>query len=146
MRKRSAHRKPAAFVEEPTRDGCSTTAETLPRLAIDPVPDPLIDILRAASRLVLTHPVAAQAAFSAVVAEGRRFAQTAAGRRWKEVLAASPLIQRGSALWEGSVLSLLEDDPATILPSAILDAVVLATQRNDLLSVLQRLALDSADD
>lgn len=82
--------------------------------------------------LVLRHPVAAQAAFAALVAEGRRFAQTDEGRRWRDALADSELVRRGRALWEGSVLNLLEDDREAMLPSALVDAIARAASRGEL--------------
>ncbi len=81
---------------------------------------------------MLKHPIAAQALFSTFVAEGRRFAQTEEGHQWQEALAGSELVRRGRALWEGLSLNLLEDSPGTVLPTAILDAVVQAVTREDL--------------
>src|SRR5580693_1180923 len=40
------------------------------------------EILRRAQLLLLKHPVAAQAAFAALIAEGRRFAATPEGAEW----------------------------------------------------------------
>lgn len=104
-----------------------------PRLTLhEASSDPLPSLLRAISRLLVQHPVAVQAAFSALVAEGRRFAQTPDGQRWRAALANSELVRRGRALWEGSALNLLEDTPETVIPSAVLDAFVLALSRPDL--------------
>ena len=89
------------------------------------------------SVVALRHPIAAQAAFAALVAEGRRFSQTDEGRRWRDALASSELVRRGRALWEGSVLNLLVDDPDTALPSALADAIARAASRDELGSLLQ---------
>jgi hypothetical protein len=132
----------AAFVPEP-RPAAGASAgdrwEEAPRLVLAPPDDPLLRVLEHASRLVLKYPVAAQAAFSALLAEGRRFAGTPEGRRWKAALAHSELMRRGRVLWEGSVLNTLEDRADAALPSAILDAVVRAASRDDLPALLRRL-------
>jgi hypothetical protein len=110
--------------------------------------DPLVSIVRAAARLVLKHPVAAQAAFSALIAEGRQFAQTAEGQRWKVALAKSALVRHGRIVWEGSALNVLEDSGDTVIPSAILDALVRALSSPDLHASIPRLLhpQDSDDD
>ena len=46
---------------------------TVPRLVVRDPEDELLTLLREIQYLLLEHPVAAQAAFSAFVAEGRRF-------------------------------------------------------------------------
>jgi hypothetical protein len=111
--------------------------EKLPRLVLSRPEDPLETVLRQASLLVLKHPIAAQAIFAAFVAEGRRFATTPEGRRWKRALADSALVRRGRALWERSVLSMLQDTPDTVIPTAILDAVVQAIGRDDLPDLIE---------
>jgi hypothetical protein len=116
------------------------------RLVLAPAADPLLPLLERAALLLLKHPAAAQAAFSALVAEGRDFARTEEGRRWKSALAGSEIVRRGRALWEGSVLSLLEDREEAVLPTALLDAVVQAAGRRDLTTLLQSLRLDEEPD
>lgn len=118
----------------------------LPRLTLQhsgAAADGLAQLLRQVSISVLKHPVAAQAIFSAFVAEGRRFAQTPEGQRWRVALADSELVRRGRALWEASALNMLEDSPGTVIPTAILDAVVHAVSAQDLDRAL--LALTHAD-
>jgi hypothetical protein len=85
-------------------------------------------LLHRARLLLLQHPIAAQAAFSALVAEGRRFASTPEGRAWASALAASPLIRQVSELWGPLGLDMLEEDPNTIIPSAWLDALLRGTE------------------
>ena len=108
-----------------------------PRLVLQTAADPLTDLLRTASASVLKHPFAAQAIFAGLVAEGRRFAETEEGRRWQAALADSEFVRRARALWEGSVLNLLEDSPDALLPSAIFDALVQAASRPDLPALLR---------
>ena len=117
----------------------------VPRLTLGLPDDPLRHILHAASLALLKHPVAAQAAFAAFVAEGRRFAETAEGRRWKAALVDSDLVRRGTALWEGSVLNTLEDNSDALLPSTILDAIVQAAGRRDLLAFLHEIQAGIVD-
>jgi len=112
--------------------------DDVPRLTLPPADDLLLQILQKAS-LALHHPVAAQAVFSAFVAEGRRFAETPEGRQWKAALADSELVRRGTAVWEGSVLNTLEDNSAALLPSTILDAIVQAAGRRDVVAFLDNL-------
>jgi len=130
-------RPPAA----PSGDEPRASAEP-PRLVLRPVDDPLVELLRHAFLLLLKHPVAAQAAFAALVAEGRRFGETAEGRRWKAALADSELVRRGHALWEGSLLKVLEEEAESPLPTAILEAVVQAASRRDITALLQRVSGD----
>jgi len=107
--------------------------------------DPLLRVLEQASLTLLQHPLAAQAAFSALLAEGRRFAQTPEGKRWEAVLRRSELVRRGGALWEFSVLNTLEDGGASTLPSALFDAIVQAAGRDDLLPLFEELHERLAD-
>lgn len=94
---------------------------------------------------ILRHPVAAQALFRALVAEGRAFARTAAGQRWAAVLADSPLVRRGRMVWDVATLRTLDDDPETLVPSAIVDAFVKVTAVDALEPLLSRLFEGSLD-
>ena len=85
----------------------------------------------------MKHPLAAQAAITALVSEGRRFAETTAGRRWHARLAGSELVRRGQELWEGSGLGLFEDDPDVVLPSALLDSLLGHIAAGDVMTVIK---------
>ena len=111
----------------------------LPTLAIRPDDDDLQRILQEAQFLLLKHPVAAQAAFSALVAEGRRFASTAEGRRWEARLRGSDLIRRGRVVWEVVTMKMLEEHAPNVLPTTYLDAMVKATASSELEPLLARL-------
>jgi len=134
---RKPPRSTGASVEKSARSPAVGGAEKVPRLVLSRPEDSLETVLRQASLLVLKHPIAAQAIFSAFVAEGRRFAATPEGRRWKRALADSELVRRGRALWERSVLSMLQDTPDTVIPTSILDAVVQAVGRDDLPDLIE---------
>jgi hypothetical protein len=108
--------------------------------------DDLAQVLQDAQYLLLKHPVATQAAVRALVAEGRRFAETPDGRRWKTRLAGSELVRRARMLWQGSVLNMFEESPGTLLPSALLDAVMGALVSDELPALLARLLAQDYDD
>jgi hypothetical protein len=124
-------------------------AEPTPRVVLRDADDELSAVLREAQLLLIQHPVAAQALFRAFVTEGRAFAETAEGRRWREDLAGSELIRRGRVVWEVGTLNLLADDPDTVLPSKLLDAIVQTAGVEALEPLLSRLfesAWEAADD
>lgn len=84
-------------------------------------PDPVGDALSELQLAVLRHPVAAQAIFSALVAEGRSYAETEEGRRVAQTVAVSDLAHRGRVVWDVMTMSALTDGPE-VLPSVVLDA------------------------
>ncbi len=105
-------------------------------LAAEPTDD-LSALLAELRWLVLKHPVAARAAFRALLAEGRRFAETEDGARWKHRLHGSELVRRGQAIWEIGTMNLL-DDEGTVLPTQLIDAFCYATTRRNLEPELAR--------
>ncbi|WP_437805113.1 hypothetical protein [Sorangium sp. So ce1078] len=110
-----------------------------PRVVLHDPEDELTVVLRTAQQLLLRYPAAAQALFRAFVAEGRVFAQTPEGRRWREELSNSELIRRGRVVWEVGTLNLLEEDADTLLPSKLLDAIVYTAGVDALEPLLSRL-------
>lgn len=104
-----------------------------------PVEDELEALLTQLQIAIVSHPIAAQALFRALVAEGRAFAATQEGRRWAALLADSPLVQRGRMVWDVTTLRMLDDDPATVLPSTLMDAFVRTTALETLEPFLSRL-------
>jgi hypothetical protein len=110
-----------------------------PRVVLGTPQDDLASWLREAQILMVQYPAAAQALFRAFVAEGRRFAKTTEGRRWRDELASSELIRRGRVVWEVGTLNLLEEDGETVLPSKLLDAVVQAAGVAELEPFLSKL-------
>lgn len=109
-----------------------------PRLVLRDPGDELSAIVTRARRAVLAHPAAAQALFEAFVAEGRRFAATPEGRRWRTELAGSELIRRARLVCEACALSASGERAATT-PSDLLDAVALAMSVEGLEPVLSSL-------
>jgi hypothetical protein len=95
-----------------------------------PASETPLRVLRSLQALILRYPVAANAAFGALIAEGRAFAQTAEGRAWRDKLAASELVHRARLFLDLPGLSILERDSPEILPSSYLDTIfVLASSR-----------------
>lgn len=100
-----------------------TSDDRLPTLSPARASDGLASLMAVASRFALQHPLAAQALFTALVAEGRRVAATPDGQRLRAALADSELVRRGRVLWERSPLALLEDAPDVVLPAGVRDAL-----------------------
>ncbi|HEX8821061.1 MAG TPA: hypothetical protein VF794_14125 [Archangium sp.] len=97
------------------------------------------EVLRRLQGLLLQHPLAAQAAFSALVAEGRRFATTSEGAAWKSALAGSELVRNGRQLWDALALNLLEEDASTVVPSTYLEALFQAASSPELEALVRQL-------
>ncbi len=117
----------------------------LPRLALRES-DLLPRLLRQGQELLLRHPRAAMKLASALVAEGKRFAQTDEGRLWQEQLAANVLIKKGHLVWQAYGLdALLADEPGP-LPSDWLDLLLDAIGEADIEQVLARLMVQETDD
>jgi len=97
--------------------------QSIPHVIVTDPDDDATAILRDLQYSVIRNPAAAQAIFSALVAEGREFAATEAGKRWKERFEKSDLLRRVRTFWGNSYFNLLDDDPGTVLPSSLLDAL-----------------------
>jgi hypothetical protein len=96
----------------------------------------LQDALKQAERLLLLHPMAAQAAFSALVAQGRRFATTPEGQHLASALSASPLLAKLRRVWEATTLNMLEEQPTTVLPNMYVEAIFRAARSANLEDLL----------
>ena len=103
-----------------------------------------VELLRRLQVLLLQHPLSAQAAFAALLAEGRRFATTPEGAAWKATLASSDLVRNGRLLWDSLSLNLLEEAPSTVVPSTYLEALFRAASSPDLEALLRKLRDASA--
>jgi hypothetical protein len=102
----------------------------------------VVSLLRTLQMIVLKHPEASRAAFSALVAEGRRFARTESGARWRARLRGSALINRAALVWQTATMNLLDSD-GTALPSSFIDAITMAASGPDRDALLARLFDDS---
>ena len=113
--------------------------DEMPRVELrDPVPTEMA-LLRALQRAMLTHPVAAQTAFTALMAEGRRFGETPDGRRWKERLVKSALLQQACYVFDLTTLGMLEEQSGSSLPSSYLDALFMVAASGDADALLNQL-------
>jgi len=118
----------------------------IPRIELkDPVATEMA-LLRSVQRILLTHPVAAQAAFTALVAEGRRFATTPEGAQWRERLVNSSVLQQARLIFDLTTLGMLEERGGGDLPTSYLDALFLLASGGDADTVLNRLFWDAEDD
>jgi len=98
-----------------------------------------VQMLQHLQAIVLKHPVAANAAFAALIAEGLAFAQTPEGRLWRDRLIGSELLHRARLLLDFPGFSMLERDRGQTLPSGYLDAVFMlasSLKPNELLDPL----------
>lgn len=91
--------------------------------------DATLERLRAAQALLVKYPIAGQAAFNALVREGRRFSGTDEGRVWRQRLAGSPLLARARTLFEGLAGGIASEEGGA-LPSAYVDAFLRALDRD----------------
>ena len=102
--------------------------------------------LRSIQRTLLKHPVACQAAFTALMAEGRRFAGTDEGRMWRDRLVNSSLLHGARLIFDLATLGMLEERPNGELPSNYLDALFMAASSSDLDALLNRLFWSGDDE
>jgi hypothetical protein len=117
---------------DPTDDG-------VPTIELRELEDPALRVLRALQLALLKHPVAGQAAFNALLAEGRAFAATEAGRVLKQRLEHSVLLQRARLVFDLTTLSMLEENPPDVMPSTYVDVLFMlgSSDRSD--EILDRL-------
>jgi hypothetical protein len=87
---------------------------------------------------IMRHPIATQAAFAALVAEGKRFAESERGKLLAEQLARSELVARLRVVWESLSMTAFVEQPDVPLPSFFLDGVVRAAAEQGLESLLSR--------
>jgi hypothetical protein len=99
----------------------------------------LLALLEQARVFLLRHPIASQAMFTALVAEGRRYASTEQGAAWARSLAASPAMLRAREVWEATSLNLLTADPDARVPSTWVEALLRAVELPELDRLLARL-------
>jgi hypothetical protein len=101
--------------------------------------DELARVLGAVRRAIEDHPIAVQAAFAALVREGRAFAATPEGSEWAQRLAGSELVGRLRVVWESLSVTAFTADSAGPLPTFFLDALVRGASEGGLEGRLSRL-------
>jgi hypothetical protein len=97
--------------------------ETIPTIELHDFDEATLQVLRALQTALLKHPIACQAAFNALVAEGAKFAATPEGREWNAKLENSTLIHQLRYVFDLTTFSLLERESPDILPSAYIDTL-----------------------
>jgi hypothetical protein len=110
----------------------------LPTATLGPSDDELTVALEAIVATALSHPVAAAAAWRALAAEGRAFSRTPEGRRWRERLAGSPLLDRLRVVTEKATGDWISAEGA-LLPSQLAEALVQAAAHPRVDALLEQL-------
>jgi hypothetical protein len=105
---------------------------------VDERDDELGRVLEGIRDALIRHPIATQSAFSALVAEGRRFSETAEGKTMCAQLADSELLARLRVVWESLSMTAFSERPDAPLPSFFLEGVVRAAVERGLESLLSR--------
>lgn len=99
------------------------------------------DVIRALTRLqraIFRYPLATQAAFAALVAEGRRYAATPEGAELKRRLEYSESAGHARMLWEVLSLSTFTERSDGALPSVLLEGLVRAIKTKHLEPLLSK--------
>jgi hypothetical protein len=115
--------------------------DDIPLLAITNDDEHIVALLRTLQRAVLLHPEATRALFQSLVREGRLFAQTADGERWKQRIARSALVSRAQLVAQAASFWMLDDDQPGATPSGLVEAIASAASapgRDELLERLLR--------
>jgi hypothetical protein len=117
----------------------------VPELVIADQETAILDLLRLLQRGALLHSEAACALYEGLADEGRMFAQTAEGKRWRERILRSALLERALLVWQNATLFMTEEPGDGATPSALIDAVAAtaASPRRD--ALLDRLFRDLDD-
>ncbi|HVU05080.1 MAG TPA: hypothetical protein VHE30_25195 [Polyangiaceae bacterium] len=95
------------------------------------------DVLRRIASALFRHPAATQAAFSALVAEGRSFARTPEGARLARALARSDVVARGRMIWEVLGMSAFQEHGSG-LPTVLVDEFARVAELEGLETALSR--------
>lgn len=82
------------------------------------------ELVERIQRALFVHPIAAKALYRTLLEEGRRAAATPEGQALAERLAASELVHRARIVWDVASLRMLDDDPDTPVPTAMIDSLV----------------------
>ncbi len=101
----------------------------------------LLDALEGIREAVQRHPIAARAIFASLAAEGQRYAATTSGAALASRLSGSPRFARARHAWAASTSWLLEGaDVDVALPRTLIDALVIAAEREDMPVLLEQSA------
>jgi hypothetical protein len=92
----------------------------------------VVATLHTLQRSIMKHPMAAQALFAALIAEGREYAATPEGARLRDRLARSRTIHRARIAWDVATMNVLGDHEPGLMPSALVEALARAGSLADL--------------
>jgi hypothetical protein len=106
-----------------TADHLLDSGSEIPTIELHSFDESILRTLQSLQRALLKHPVAFQAAFSGLIAEGEAFAKTPEGQKLKTTLEGSPFVQQLRYVFDLTTVSMLEREPPDILPSAYLDTL-----------------------
>ena len=90
--------------------------DLLPEVVIGDQEDAVLDLLREMQSAALVHSEATRALYRSLIQEGRLFAQTAIGRRWKDRILRSTLLERAVLIWQNATLWITEEPADTATP------------------------------
>ena len=111
----------------------------VPELSVSDPEESVLALLGELQRAVLVHPEAAAALFGALTREGRAFARTSEGRRLKQVILRSALLDRAQLVWHAAVRWIPEEGEHGATPSALVDAVAAAASSPERDPLLEKL-------
>jgi hypothetical protein len=86
--------------------------------------DETLGALVALQKAIFKYPLAIQAAFAALVAEGRAYAETEEGAQWHQRLCQAKRMGRARMVWEVLSLSAFTERYEGLLPTVFVDALI----------------------
>jgi hypothetical protein len=99
----------------------------------------MVEALGVLQKAIFKYPLAIQAAFGALVAEGRAFAETPEGAQWRDRLSRSKSLGRARMVWEVLSLSAFTERYEGLLPTVLADTLVRAIKTRHLEPTLSKL-------
>jgi hypothetical protein len=99
----------------------------------------LTPLLRKVHRALFRHPIAVQAAFSSLVAEGKRYARTPEGAAWRAQLMGARETANAQLLWEILSTRSFTEQADGVLPSTLVDALSRAIRFRQVEPLLARI-------
>jgi len=98
-----------------------------------------LQTLKRLRRAIFRYPMATQAMFSALVAEGRQYATTEEGAEWRKRLGYAKATGRARMLWETLSLGTFSERSEEPLPSVLGEALLRTLRRTHLEPLLAKL-------
>lgn len=111
----------------------------IPKIVFEDSDEPAAQGLRAVQDAMTRHPIAFQAAYSALIREGRAFAKTPEGSALRGQLASSELVRGSRLIWRILSMGAFVESTDEILPSTYLESIAQACSSDLLEPLLSRL-------